>query len=113
MRTVVTVSPGASRGGRLRHDRAQVPRRFRRARRRGAVIYVAMFDALAARMRQSDVDHRTGKRSNAALAPLRRSRCRNNQADAILDELCLGRSGAERLIRNRMPQRPSRAVSPS
>ena len=30
-----------------------------------------------------------------------------NQANAILDELCLDRKGAERLIRSRMPQRPS------
>src|SRR5271163_602583 len=35
------------------------------------------------------------------------------QANAILDELCLDRKGAERLIRSRMPQRPSQAVSPS
>jgi hypothetical protein len=34
-----------------------------------------------------------------------------NQANAILDELCLDRSGAERLIRSRMPQRPSLTVS--
>jgi hypothetical protein len=36
-----------------------------------------------------------------------------NQAKAILDELCLDRKGAERLIRSRMPLRPSRIVSPS
>jgi hypothetical protein len=36
-----------------------------------------------------------------------------NQANAILDELCLDRIGAERLIRSRTPQRPTRAVSPS
>jgi hypothetical protein len=36
-----------------------------------------------------------------------------NRANAILDELCLDRKGAERLIRSRMPQRPSRTVSPS
>jgi hypothetical protein len=29
------------------------------------------------------------------------------QANAILDELCLDRKGAERLIRSRMPLRPS------
>jgi hypothetical protein len=34
-------------------------------------------------------------------------------ANAILDELCLDRSGAERLIRSRMPQRPSPTVSPA
>ncbi len=33
-----------------------------------------------------------------------------NQANAILDELCLDRKGAERLIRSRMPQRPSPTV---
>ena len=32
---------------------------------------------------------------------------------APLDELCLDRMGAERLIRSRMPQRPTRIVSPS
>jgi hypothetical protein len=36
-----------------------------------------------------------------------------NQANAILDELCLDRKGAERLIRSRMPQRPSRTLSSS
>jgi hypothetical protein len=36
-----------------------------------------------------------------------------NQANAILDELCLDRMGAERLIRSRTPQRPTRTVSPS
>jgi hypothetical protein len=36
-----------------------------------------------------------------------------NQANAILDELCLDRKGAERLIRSRMPQRPSVTVAPS
>jgi hypothetical protein len=36
---------------------------------------------------------------------------RVNQANAILDQLCLDRNGAERLIRSRMPQRPSRTVS--
>jgi hypothetical protein len=36
-----------------------------------------------------------------------------NQANAILDELCLDRKGAERLIRSRMPQRPSLTVPPS
>jgi hypothetical protein len=36
-----------------------------------------------------------------------------NQANAILDELCLDRSGAERLIRSRMPHRPSLTVSRS
>jgi len=35
------------------------------------------------------------------------------RANAFLDELCLDRTGAERLIRSRMPQRPSRTVSPS
>ena len=30
-----------------------------------------------------------------------------SQANAILDELCLDRKGAERLIRSRMPLRPS------
>jgi hypothetical protein len=36
-----------------------------------------------------------------------------SQANAILDELCLDRKGAERLIRSRMPPRPSRSVLPS
>ena len=36
-----------------------------------------------------------------------------NQANAILDELCLDRKGAERLIKSRMPQRPSCTLSPS
>jgi len=34
------------------------------------------------------------------------------QANAILDELCLDRMGAERLIRSRMPRRPGIAVHP-
>jgi hypothetical protein len=33
-----------------------------------------------------------------------------SHANAILDELCLDRKGAERLIRSRMPPRPSRSV---
>jgi hypothetical protein len=33
-----------------------------------------------------------------------------NHANAILDELCLDRKGAERLIMSRMPPRPSRGV---
>jgi hypothetical protein len=36
-----------------------------------------------------------------------------NQANAILDELWLDRMGAERLIRSRTPQRPTRTLSPS
>jgi hypothetical protein len=36
-----------------------------------------------------------------------------SHANAILDELCLDRKGAERLIRSRMPSRPSRGVSSS
>jgi hypothetical protein len=36
-----------------------------------------------------------------------------NQANAILDELCLDRKGAERLVRGRMPQWPKRTVWPS
>ena len=35
-----------------------------------------------------------------------------NQANAILDELCLDRRGAERLIRSRMPRRPGVAMHP-
>jgi hypothetical protein len=54
-------------------------------------------------------------RAAQALAMLhnRRDTDRINQANAILDQLCLDRNGAERLIRSRMPQRPSRTVSPS
>jgi hypothetical protein len=33
-----------------------------------------------------------------------------SHGNAILDELCLDRKGAERLIRSRMPPRPSRSV---
>jgi hypothetical protein len=36
-----------------------------------------------------------------------------NRANAILDEICLDRKGAERLIRSRMPQRPSPTASRS
>ena len=54
-------------------------------------------------------------RAAQALAMLHNSTDTNgvNQANAILDELCLDRKGAERLIRSRMPLRPSQAVSPS
>jgi hypothetical protein len=36
-----------------------------------------------------------------------------NRANAILDEICLDRKGAERLIRSRMPQRSSLTASQS
>jgi hypothetical protein len=36
-----------------------------------------------------------------------------NRANAILDEICLDRKGAERLIRGRMPQRSSLTASRS
>jgi hypothetical protein len=53
-------------------------------------------------------------RAAQALAMLhRRDTDGINQANAILDQLCLDRNGAERLIRSRMPQRPSRTASPS
>jgi hypothetical protein len=47
-------------------------------------------------------------RAAQALAMLHRTDTDGiNQADAILDELCLDRKGAQRLIRSRMPLRPS------
>jgi hypothetical protein len=54
-------------------------------------------------------------RAAQALAMLhnRRDADRINQANAILDQLCLDRKGAERLIRSRMPQRSSLTASPS
>jgi hypothetical protein len=53
-------------------------------------------------------------RAAQALAMLHRTNTDGiNQANAILDELCLDPKGAERLIRSRMPQRPTRTVSPS
>jgi hypothetical protein len=36
-----------------------------------------------------------------------------NRANAILDEICLDRNGAERLIRSRMPQRSGLTASQS
>ena len=35
-----------------------------------------------------------------------------NEANTILDELCLDRKGAERLIRSRMPPRPDARLKP-
>ena len=35
-----------------------------------------------------------------------------NEANTILDELCLDRKGAERLIRSRMPPRPDARAKP-
>ena len=35
-----------------------------------------------------------------------------NEANTILDELCLDRKGAERLIRSRMPPRPDARPKP-
>jgi hypothetical protein len=54
-------------------------------------------------------------RAAQALAMLhnRRDADRINQANAILDQLCLDRKGAERLIRSRMPQRSSLTASRS
>jgi hypothetical protein len=54
-------------------------------------------------------------RAAQALAMLRNRRDTDgvNQANAILGQLCVDRNGAERLIRSRMTQRPSRTVSPS